>query len=286
MDSGLYSLIARNLDTNEFTVLPIEDPKTKEVRKKVNVSSIDKLTTYFTDEKNLISRLYNRGYINFQNADIFIAYKNNGIYKFLQPLYKEFDLFRGFANYSETKIDSKNDYFIYYQDIIFTELNKADVRKYILNSSNLNDKVKEHISLAYRMDNLEQVTYFKRKVIEDLTHYRIIRDMVMNINEFYNPKLKEERLLKTEDRRRAIGNKISKEDLLARTINISIPSNFQSEQHKEKILEAAESYQKEGQEIREMIDLDDVIYSLSDDEALALGIDKRKMEEYVGKARK
>ena len=33
------------------------------------------------------------------------------------------------------------------------------------------------------------------------------------------------------------------------------------------------------------VDLDDIIYKLSDDEALALGIDKRKMDEYVGKTR-
>lgn len=286
MNSGLYSLIARNLDTNEFIVLPIEDRETKEIKKKVNVSSIDKITTYFNDEKHLINRLYNRGYINFTNADIFIAYKNNGNYKFLQPLYRNFDLFRGFANYSETKIDPKNDYFIYYQDIIFTELNKEEIRKYILNSSNINDKVKEHINLAYYLDNLEQVTHFKRKLIEDLTNYRIIRDMVMNINEFYNPKLKEERLSRSEDRRRAIGKQLSKQDLLAHTMNIVIPSNFKSEEHKEKILESAEIYKKENEEIREMIDLDDVIYSLTDDEALALGIDKRKMDEYVEKARK
>lgn len=296
MNSGLYSLIARNLETNEFVILPIQDRRTKEIRKKMNISSLDDLTTGFENEQALIDYLYEKKHIKSKNFDVFITYKNDGKQKFLQPLYKEYEYFRGLTQESETKIDPRNQYFIYYQDIIFAELNKPEVRNYILNECpNLYEKTLEHINLSYYSKTLEEVNYFKRKVITDLTNYRIIRDIVMNINEFYNPNLKMDRLLKSENRRRALAKQVTKEEeLLAQTINISIPNDFETEVEQEEVInkeqqnpifEDAIAFKNEGQEIMEMVDLDDIIYSLSDDEALALGIDKRKMDEYVGKAR-
>ncbi|MBE6159941.1 MAG: hypothetical protein E7157_02715 [Lactobacillales bacterium] len=298
MNSGLYSLIVRDLDTNEFVVIPIQDQRNNDIRRKVNVSSIDNLTTGFENEQALIECLCEKGYIKNKNVDIFITYKNDGKQKFLQPLYKEYEYFRGFIQESETKIDPKNEYFIYYQDIIFTELNKIEVRNYILNECpNLYEKTLEHINLAYYSKSLEEVNYFKKKIISDLTNYRTLRDIVLNINEFYNPNLKMDRLLKTENRRRALAKQVTKEEeLLAQTINISIPTDFENEETLEhnnlpeennsQLFEDAKAFKNEGQEIMEMVDLDDIIYSLTDDEALALGIDKSKMDEYVGRARK
>lgn len=286
MNSGIYSLVARNIDTNEFVDLPIEDMKTKEIRRKTNVSSIDKLTTFFSSEQELINRLYDKGYINFKNADIFIKYKYDNIDKFLQPIYKNFEYFRGLTEQSESKINIKNDYFIYYQDTVFAELNKKEVLNYILNESNMNSKIKEHIFKAYKQSkSLDEVNYFKKKIVEDLSSYRVLRDMITNFDEYYNPKNKMERMLKTEDRRRAL-KRIETEEFLAKTINITIPNEYKKDEKENQLFEDGMSFKGEGQEIMEMMDLDDIIYGLSEDEALALGIDKRKMDEYVVKARK
>lgn len=277
MNSGLYSLMVRNLDTDEIVVLPIEDRETKEVRKKVNISSIDRLTSYFKDEQELINRLYDRQYINFKNADIYISYKHKGTEKFLQPLYKQFEYMRTLFDESESQLDEKKDSFIYYQDTIFSELNKVEVRQYILVSCpTLNSKIREHIDLAYYSETLEEVNYFKKKVISDLTNYRTLRDMVMNINEFYNPELKMDRLLKSEGRRRVLAKQMSNEELLAKTMNINIPSNYKQEENEKK-------YDTEDSDDNEL--KTDNMYNLSDDEALALGIDKNKIDEYVGKAK-
>ena len=146
MNSGIYSLVVRNTYTNEFVVLPIEDLNDSSVKKeKVNISSIDKVTTFFKDEQHLIEHLIEKGYINFSTADIFIKYKQDGKDKLLEPLYEKFNVFRLLTEDNESKIKSENQNFIYYQDIIFQELNKKSVRNYILNSYNVNYNLKKHI---------------------------------------------------------------------------------------------------------------------------------------------
>ena len=288
MDDGLYSLVARNTDTNEFIVLPIENENTKEKKYKVNLSSIDKLTTFFNDEKHLIERLYQNKYINFKNADIFITYRNNKEIKFLEPLYKNLNIFRYMSKETEVKLNQKNEYFIDLHDTVFTKLNDKNIRNYILNSYNINLKIKNDIRGMYNTKDLKDINEFKKSIINDLTNYKSLRDMVTEILEYSNPLKKAERLLKNEDRTRALNNEPTKkeEEFLARTMNINIPTNYEENIESSKTYEEADIYKKEGKEIRKMIDLDDIIYGLSDDEALALGIDKRKMDEYVGKAKR
>ncbi len=287
MNSGIYSLVVRNTYTNEFVVLPIEDLNDSSVKKeKVNISSIDKVTTFFKDEQHLIERLIEKGYINFSTADIFIKYKQDGKDKLLEPLYEKFNVFRLLTEDSESKIKSENQNFIYYQDIIFQELNKKSVRNYILNSYNINYNLKKHIIYMYDSNHIDDVTFFKEKIIEDLLNYRTLRDVVSSIDEYYNKEKKVNRLIKNEDRRRALVGEITKdeEELLARTMNINIPLDYSLEESQ--VYKDALIYKSNNEEVKEMIDLDDIIYGLSYVEALALGVDLNKMDEYVGKTKK
>ena len=287
MNSGIYSLVVRNTYTNEFVVLPIEDLTDSSVKKeKVNISSIDKVTTFFKDEQHLIEHLIEKGYINFSTADIFIKYKQDGKDKLLEPLYEKFNVFRLLTEDSESKIKSENQNFIYYQDIIFQELNKKSVRNYILNSYNVNYNLKKHIIYMYDSNHIDDVTFFKKKIIEDLLNYRTLRDVVSSIDEYYNKEKKVNRLMKNEDRRRALVGEITKdeEELLARTMNINIPLDYSLEESQ--VYKDASIYKSNNEEVKEMIDLDDIIYGLSYVEALALGIDLNKMDEYVGKTKK
>lgn len=287
MNSGIYSLVVRNTYTNEFVVLPIEDLNDSSVKKeKVNISSIDKVTTFFKDEQHLIEHLIEKGYINFSTADIFIKYKQDGKDKLLEPLYEKFNVFRLLTEDSESKIKSENQNFIYYQDIIFQELNKKSVRNYILNSYNVNYNLKKHIIYMYDSNHIDDVTFFKKKIIEDLLNYRTLRDVVSSIDEYYNKEKKVNRLIKNEDRRRALVGEITKdeEELLARTMNINIPLDYSLEESQ--VYKDASIYKSNNEEVKEMIDLDDIIYGLSYVEALALGVDLNKMDEYVGKTKK
>ena len=96
---------------------------------------------------------------------------------------------------------------------------------------------------------------------------------------------KAERLLKNEDRIRALNNLPTKkeEEFLARTMNINIPNDFNVESTQK--FEEASSYQDAGEEIREMVDLDD-LQGLSYDQTLALNYNIREMDKYVEKAKK
>ena len=285
MIQGLYSLIARNIETNEFVVLPIKDEKVNSVNYRVNLSSIDQLTTYFNDENHLVERLYENGYISFKNADIFITYRNDGKHKFVEPAYKNLNAFRYMDKETEIELKPKNEYFIDLCDNIFTKLNDQEVRKYILNSRNINMHIKQHINGMISTKDLKDINSFKLDIIKDLTHYKTLRDMVTEIIEYYNPNKKAERLLKNEDRIRALNNLPTKkeEEFLARTMNINIPNDFNVESTQK--FEEASSYQDAGEEIREMVDLDD-LQGLSYDQALALNYNLREMDEYVEKAKK
>ena len=111
MNSGIYRLVARNKDTNEITQIRIQPLNSNEQRFNVNISSIDNLTTYFTNEQQLIKRLYDNKYINFLNADLYIEYKFNGKPNFVEVIYKNNSFFRNFIKESESKISETDPLF-------------------------------------------------------------------------------------------------------------------------------------------------------------------------------
>lgn len=285
MNSGLYSLIVRNTETNQIVFLPIKDEKQNEEKYKVNVSIIDEITTCFIDEQHLIERLNENGYINFKNADIFITYKNNGKNKIIEPAYKNYNRYRYMVKENEVKLDVTNEYFIDLCDTIFTKLHDNNLRNYIVNNWNINLHLKQKINGMFSSKELKDINDFKSEIIADLSDYKTLRNMVTEIMEYCNPKLKEERLSKEENRIRALSGLPTKEEeeFLARTMNINIPTDFNMELTKK--FEDALRYQESGEEIREMIDLDD-LQGLSYDQALALNYNLREMDEYVEKARK
>lgn len=285
MNSGIYSLIARNKQTNEEIVLPIKELKGNEVRYKVNISSIDKLTTYFNDEKELIKRLYDKGYINFLDADIYIKYKNNDNYNNVEVIYKDLNGFRSLTTTNESSIDLNNELFIQGYDNFFLKFNDSKIRNYILNSEDINLKLKQDIDLMYRAKTLNDVNFYKSLIIKDLSNYRTFRNLTLVIREYYLPELKLERTKKEQERnsvRKLSINEVSDKDLdfeLEKTMSINIPSKYK-EQIPTKEYEEAKAWKNEEKNINEMLDLDQIL-SMPEDELAKFGINKKAYEEYA-----
>ena len=287
MNSGIYSLVARNKETNEEIILPIKELKGNEVRYKVNVSSIDKLTTYFKDEQELIKRLYDKKYINFLNADIYIKYKNNNVYNNIEVIYKDLNGFRSLITKGESTIEETNELFIQGCDNFFLKLNDSKIRNYVLNSEDINLKLKQDINAMYNSTTINEVNFYKKLIIKDLSNYRTFRNLTLVLREYFVPELRIEKNKKNQERNIVNNlsiNEVNDKDLeeeLAKTMSINIPTNY-SEQLPTKEYEEAKVWESEGKSIIEMLDLDQIL-SMPEDELAKFGINKKVYEEYANR---
>lgn len=275
MNSGIYSLIARDRKTNKIVVLPIEGNNNESKREKVNISSIDRVTSYFKDEQELAKRLYTNNYIDFIDADIYIRYKQNNLYIYLEPIYKNLEDFRKLITNDESTIELNNRTFLTGCDRFFIELNNNDLRKYILNSKKINLKLKEHIRNLYNEQELKNINFHKKCIMNDLSNYRTFRNLTFLIDEYYNRDLVSARSLNNIKRK-----KIFVEQEINNKGFTSSFNTKKDEMKESSIYQYAKTFYKEDGTIMEKVDLDQVL-SLSDDEAMEFGIDLSKYNEYI-----
>ena len=174
MKSGIYSLVAINLDTNKSTM--IELTNRTENKYKTNLSYIDYLTTFFDDEQQLMDRLYENNYINFKNGYMCIEYQNNGYISRIPVLYKPSIDFTKLIDNNSSNIDLNNEYFIRGTDTFILELNNEDFRKYVLDSRKINNYLKNKIEEFYNTEYIENIKFNKQKLLEAFSPYKTFRD--------------------------------------------------------------------------------------------------------------
>lgn len=187
MQSGIYYLVARNIDTNEKIYIELTDKE--ENRYCTTLSHIDKLTTKFINKQHLIKRLYDNGYITFINADIYIEYKHNEL-KFQEVMYKDLEDFAKVSIDSESKLDrddQKNKQAI---NTYVNKLRNDKFREYALNSSRLNDQIKKYIKEWYSSQNEKDANFNLGKIYDELYKYKVFRDFKYVIDEYNNPEYK------------------------------------------------------------------------------------------------
>lgn len=279
MYAGRYNLVVKYLDEKEIVVLPIiineNDPKQFNVK----ISAIDLLTTCFNNEEHLINRLYDNGYIKDKNVKIFIRYKYNDMYRTLDVLYKPHQRFPKFITNNYSVIEKNNSYYINEFNNIINKINNIELRKYILNSYKINLKIKQIINELFILKSQNDIDFCKNKLFNYLSNYRDLRNIVLlidnyeknkNLNNYNINKIKEEKNKK---------------------INIKIPMNYY-EINTDKIddsinypeintdkMEDTISWLEKDKDIKEQIDLDDLLL-LSNDEAEMIGFDIEKYDEY------
>lgn len=184
MNVGIYSLVVINLDTNESIMIELTDKK--EDRYKTNLAYIDYLTTFFDDEQQLIDRLYQNNYIDFQNAQIRIEYKNNGMISRIPVLYKPSKEFTKLIDKNSSKIELNNEYFIRDTDEFILELNNENFRNYILNSNQVNKYLKSKIIEFYKTEYIENLKFNKQKLLEAFSPYKTFRDFSFLLQKYKN----------------------------------------------------------------------------------------------------
>ena len=216
MNSGIYYLIARNISTNEK--IQIELTNGTEDRYCTTLSYIDFLTSKFNDKNQLINQLYTNKYINFKNADIYIEYNYNGL-KFEEVIYKNMALLTQLPFVSDSQFDRNNINFYNAANEFFVDLDKRNIRNYILNSPKINLKIKEHIDYYYKNQFTREGEFFKQKIIDDLTSYKTFRDLKSVIDEFNHIEDRKENEDRNNLRAEAKLVKYKQEDQLEFNIN-------------------------------------------------------------------
>lgn len=293
--AGIYSLIARNRENNEAILIPIKIEDGQELYK-VQIASIDKLTTYFKNEADLTMRLYNNGYIDFTSADIFIRYKYDSVYHDLEVLYQDLGKFRELTDGNKGTIDVTNETFIQGCDNYFLEFNDSKLRNYLLSSHKVNLKFKQDLQAMYESRTISDAHFYKKRIIGYLSNYRTFRDLAQTIQEFKEPKIKAIRRLKRSERqiinikefnrRLNVENDLSQQQNVPKeavkedenVLNIEIPATYGDfvSDREQTIYEDALAWQAEDKDIREQIDLDDLT-TLSYNHMNELGLDNDEL---------
>lgn len=183
MSPRIYYLIARNKDTNEK--IRVELTNKEENRYNSTLLYIDRLTTKFVNKEQLIKRLYDNNYINFMNADIYIEYNHNGL-RFEEVIFNNMAPLTQISTTSESTLDINDNDFENAVNNYIDELNKRNVRNYVLNSPKINLKTKEHIDNYFKNQFVREGKFFKQKIKEDLSNYKTFRDLKFVIDEINN----------------------------------------------------------------------------------------------------
>lgn len=283
-----YSLVVRNKDTNNLFYIPIED------KNNVGLSLIDSLTSKFKDETKLLDKLYEKGYINFSNGDIFIIYKYNNEIKNIEVLYRELGgVPLSIDSENPSKINWETDYGKKFYDTFFRLLKDTDFRKKIYYDDRFNKYLTEKIRDFYNSTSENKAIDYKMEIKELLTRYREFRNVSFFINTYFknkeNSNYEKELNEKISKRKKELNEKypkgLTKEDIFPSKVsnpdylNKVIEKEYRILKNNEPIInnETTNSYlENEGfnssnDELREMIDLDDM-YRMNEEEIENLGI--------------
>lgn len=283
MNNGKYSLILFDKKNNQKYII-ITDEIEKE---KVCISEIDSFTTKFQDKDELVNYLNNKFSLDVTESDIYIIYFHSKKELHREVMYNEYKFLPEFISDNKSKIENGSENFKKYLDYVAEVLNRIskdiELRKYILNSHLVNDKVKEYITnYLYKTHTIEKQQIRYALATRHLSAYKALRDLVFAIELYDNKKLIELINYK-EVRRCALKHKpqiIFDKNEIEGQITMF---DYQQELEKVDSYESNELYipsqtyndceewLKEGKELKEMIDLDD-IQKLSSDEQKRLGL--------------
>ena len=119
------------------------------------------------------------------NADIYIEYNHNGL-RFEEVIFNNMAPLTQISTTSESTLDINDNDFENAVNNYIDELNKRNVRNYVLNSPKINLKTKEHIDNYFKNQFVREGKFFKQKIKEDLSNYKTFRDLKFVIDEINN----------------------------------------------------------------------------------------------------
>lgn len=269
---GLYSLIAENKITGQKKVIVMDEI----TREKVCISEIDSFTTKYDDDFCIIDDLYSKGIVTTKEIDLYISYVYNGQVMYREILTSEFAVLPKLVSENKSKIalyDDKYEYYSKYIDDALEEIKQnIDLRRYILKSNLINDSVRKHLLNYFTMDKIKDKE--SEKFILKTRHfcsYKVLRDFIFAKELFYTKNYEEKINLLIA--RREMNNRIEPEkDYINGQMNLFDNYNLISPiiEEENELVSIAKNFIKEGKELKEMIDLDE-ISKLSLEEQKKLG---------------
>ena len=186
---GKYSLVATYGDELTYIKLKEIDKNNKLSYKiKVNLSTIDKLTTNFKNMDSFVAYLLEEQELDYLPQYIYIEYNYNGVKKL--PLVFNNSYIKHFSNISDTKIPTNDKLFLKFVDEFILNVKKD---KTILQDNTLNLHLKDKINDFYNNSINRASTYDNRKfllgkIITDLSNYKQTRAILtrnLKINRYY-----------------------------------------------------------------------------------------------------
>lgn len=202
---GRYSLIVEDDITHEKTIILVKeyDPNSKKYikKEKVKLSTIDKGTTKFNNEKELLMYFKEAGYINSINASVYIEYKSKGN-KRLEIAYSDASEIAYFSPRASTYVDENDPKFQKFLNKFLENMKKGTFYRFIFDYGYMSkyyvkSKIDDYI-YGYEMPNFSasQSDFIKKKIAKELSRYKLLRGLVIGTNDYY--KLKQDKSLQEE----------------------------------------------------------------------------------------
>lgn len=293
MESGIYKLVAKHKNSNDVEIIHIKEFKGENRKYNVNISYIDKLTTYFENETQLINRLYKNGYIKTNDVELYIEYQYNGQPHFEEVLYKDnANLGRlKFKVDSESKIDQADSLFRSMVNRLLTKLIDEDKYYHLKQSRVVNKKIIEKID-EYLDSKLKGDRDFYYKILLGyLSNYKQLRDLIFFLEHYndyeYNESL-EDKYWERIKCNYTVSKKKTKVKLYPTPEKIKLETAIINKEiiDKNKKLDIEELDSYEPYSIFDEMDLDDILRLDKDDERLIKsGINLDEYDNYANKKR-
>lgn len=176
-----YSLVVKDLSTDNQFLIKFKERGSEDYKEKAFLTTIDKRTTDFENEKQLLQYLKQKGYINFTKAEVYITYQSKGKTKTLNVIYENQTDLKYFAKKYTTYIALDDGKFRYIFDEKFMkEIRRGSFYDFMISYNYINKRLKFLLE-EYLYDGRE----FRREdIMKEMSRYKNLRDYFLGKQHF------------------------------------------------------------------------------------------------------
>lgn len=200
---GRYSLVVEDNKTHKKTCILVKEFESqagKFVKKeKVRLSTIDRGTTKFNSEEELLLYFKNAGYIDSTDAYIYIEYKSGGLKK-LEIAYSDTPELAYFSSKASTYVSESDSRFKDFFEKFMNNMRNGTFYRFMFdNKYIIDDYIKTKIDICIYDSALlnltaEDINFVKEKISKSLSRYKALRGAVIGTREYHKSRVSKEEI--------------------------------------------------------------------------------------------
>ena len=174
-----YSLVVKNILTGQKYSIQFkerdEDAGKVEYHDKAFLTTIDQRTTDFADDQQLIEYLNEKGYIDFDGAEVYITYNEGKAIKTLDVIYSDQTELKKLATDYTTYVDTNNVEFKKIFRVFVEDMQKGRFYRFM----NENNFINLHLKSLLEEYIYENKLYRETDILKEMSRYKVIRGYIL-----------------------------------------------------------------------------------------------------------